>query len=158
VARGFDRGSGRWVMATAKPSKSDVHREIQQTFGSVPEWVTEIPDVALLGFWTLFRDMQLAETRIPNKYKELIGIAVSGATRCRYCVLFHTEAARLHGATDEEIAEASMMAGVSMMASTFLNAQAVDHDRFRKDTLDAIAYARRQMGPSGGAKKAAAHA
>jgi len=31
---------------------------------------------------------------------------VSGATRCRYCQVFHAEAARLNGATDEEIAEA----------------------------------------------------
>ena len=146
-------------MATAKPSKSDVHREIKEAFGSVPQWVTEIPDPALLGFWTLFRDMQLSETRIPNKYKELIGIAVSGATRCRYCVLFHTEAARLHGATDEEIAEASMMGGVTMMASTFLNAQSIDYERFRKDTLDAVTHARKHMGTVAGSKKAStAHA
>ncbi len=32
-------------------------------------------------------------------YKELIGIAVSGATHCRYCAYFHTEAAKLFGAT-----------------------------------------------------------
>ena len=146
-------------MATAKPTKSDVHREIKEAFGSVPEWVTEIPDPALLGFWTLFRDMQLSETRIPNKYKELIGLAVAGATRCRYCALFHTEAARLHGASDEEIAEASMMGGVSMMASTFLNAQAVDYERFKKDTLDAVAYARKHLGTTTGSKKTStAHA
>lgn len=146
-------------MATAKPSKSDVHREIKEAFGSVPEWVTEIPEPALLGFWTLFRDMQLSETRIPNKYKELIGLAVAGATRCRYCALFHTEAARLHGATDDEIAEASMMGGVSMMASTFLNAQAVDYERFKKDTLDAVSYARKQMGTTAAPKKTStAHA
>jgi hypothetical protein len=67
---------------------------------------------------------------------------VSGATRCRYCALFHAEAAKLFGATDEEIAEASMMAGFSMAASTFLNAQQVDYDTFHKETLDAIAYVR----------------
>ncbi|MFG3405457.1 carboxymuconolactone decarboxylase family protein [Streptomyces sp. NPDC048142] len=27
-------------------------------------------------------------------------------TKCRYCTLFHTEAAKLFGATDEEIQEA----------------------------------------------------
>ena len=146
-------------MATAKISKSDIHREIQEAFGSVPQWITQIPDAALAGFWTTFRDLELSETKIPNKYKELIGIAVSGATRCRYCALFHTEAARLHGATDEEIAEASMMAGLTMMASTFLNADQVDYERFRKDTLDAVAYARKHMGPPVAGKKAStAHA
>jgi AhpD family alkylhydroperoxidase len=67
---------------------------------------------------------------------------VSGATRCRYCALFHTEAAKLFGASDEEIAEASMMAALTMAGSTFLNAQQVDYDTFRRETLDAVAYAR----------------
>ena len=94
------------------------------------------------GFWSLERDFYLAETQIPNKYKELIGVAVSGATRCKYCTLFHTEAARLFGATDEEIREASMMAGMTMCASTFLNAQQIDYAEFRKETLEMVAFAR----------------
>ncbi len=123
-------------------SRSKVRDEMKEMFGQSPSWVDEIPDTALEGFWTLMRDFQLAETRIPNKYKELIGLGVSGATRCRYCTLFHTEAAKLFGATDEEIAEASMMAGHTMAASTFLNAQQVDYDTFRRETLEMIAYAR----------------
>lgn len=126
-------------------NKGDIYREIEGTFGSVPTFIRQMPDEALLGFWSLERDFELAETRIPSKYKELIGLAVSGATRCRYCVLFHTEAARLQGATDEEIAEASMLAGVTMMASTFLNAQGTDYELFRRETLDIVAYARNQM-------------
>jgi AhpD family alkylhydroperoxidase len=122
-----------------------IQQEMKETFGLVPSWVKEMPDAALGGFWTMMRDFQLAETRIPNKYKELIGVAVSGATRCRYCALFHTEAARLFGATDEEIAEASMMAAHTMGASTFLNAQQVDYEQFRKETLESIAYVRQQQ-------------
>ena len=126
-------------------TKSDVSKEIEQTFGQVPEWVRALPDAALAGFWGLFRDFYLAETKIPNKYKELIGLGVSGATRCKYCALFHTESARLHGATDEEIAEASMMAGVTMMASTFVNAEQIDYERFRKETLDIVAFVKKEQ-------------
>jgi AhpD family alkylhydroperoxidase len=118
------------------------YAEIQQMFGKVPSWIQEIPPAALSGFWTLMRDVQFSETRIPNKYKELIGLGISGATRCRYCALFHTEAAKLFGATDEEIAEASMMAGLTMMASTFLNAQQTDYEQFRKETLEAVSFVR----------------
>lgn len=122
------------------------YAEIQEAFGQVPTWVQEIPETAIGGFWAMFRDFYLAETHIPNKYKELIGLAVSGATRCRYCALFHTEAARLHGATDEEIAEASTMAGVTMMGSTFLNAQQTDYEQFRRETLEIVAYVKSQQG------------
>src|SRR5688572_2225117 len=97
-------------MATAvNIDKGALYREIEQMFGQVPQWIRTLPDSGLAGFWTVFRDFYLAETKIPNKYKELIGLGVSAATRCRYCTLFHTEAARLAGATDDEIAEASLM-------------------------------------------------
>ena len=84
-------------------------------FGQVPTWVRELPESALGGFWSGMRDFELAETVLPNKTKELIGIAVSGATRCRYCTLFHTEAATASCgyATRRRIAEAAAMAEIS---------------------------------------------
>ncbi|HTP50078.1 MAG TPA: carboxymuconolactone decarboxylase family protein [Anaeromyxobacteraceae bacterium] len=124
---------------------SKIREEMKEAFGKVPSWTEDMPESALEGFWTLMRDFQLAETKIPNKYKELIGLGVSGATRCRYCTLFHTEAAKLFGATDEEIAEAAMMAAHTMAASTFVNSMQVDYESFRRETVDAIAYARSHM-------------
>jgi AhpD family alkylhydroperoxidase len=122
-----------------------IHKEVADMFGQVPSWIRELPDPALGGFWATMRDFELAETALPNKTKELIGIAVSGATRCRYCTLFHTEAARLFGATDAEIAEAAAMGGHTMYASTFVNAVQVDYDQFRRETLDVIAYVRQHQ-------------
>ena len=149
-------------MATVDKAKlgntSGIRDEMKRMLGQVPGWVNDMPEAALPGFWSMMRDFQLAETSIPCKYKELIGLAVSGATRCRYCALFHTEAARLNGATDEEIAEASAMGGFTMMASTFLNAQQVDYDEFRKDTLEAIAYVRAQQGQPSRASSATTQA
>ena len=121
-----------------------IHKEVESMFGQVPSWMRELPESTLTGFWTTMRDFELAETALPNKTKELIGIAVSGATRCRYCALFHTEAARLFGATDAEIAEAAAFGGYTMYASTFINAMQVDYDEFRQQTLDMVAYARKQ--------------
>jgi AhpD family alkylhydroperoxidase len=140
-------------------TKSEMFREVESAFGRVPEWMRDVPESAA-GFWILFRDFYLAETKIPSKYKELIGLGVSGATRCRYCALFHTEAARLHGATDEEIAEASMMAGVTMCASTFLNAQQADYEKFSEETRDIVAFVKNQAAqPSKkGAQAPAQHA
>jgi AhpD family alkylhydroperoxidase len=129
--------------------REQVYQEVEQMFGQVPSWFREVPSGGLPGFWSTMRDFQLAETRIPNKYKELIGLAVSGATRCRYCALFHTEAARFFGATDEEIAEAALMAGHTMNASTFLNAAQTDYDTFREETLAMIAHVRERGAEAG---------
>ncbi len=131
------------TVETRTANLSKIREEIKQAFGKVPGWVNEMPPSALEGFWLTMRDFQLGETTIPNKYKELIGLAVSGATRCKYCALFHTEAAKLFGATDEEIREAALMAAHTMSASTFVNAMQIDYDDFRRETLEAIAYVRR---------------
>jgi len=122
-----------------------VFAEVEQTFGLVPAWFREVPESALPSLWGQFRDFYLADTKIPNKYKELIGLGVSGATRCRYCALFHTEAARLWGATEEEIAEASMMAAFTMGASTFVNAIQTDYETFKKETEAVVAYVRAKL-------------
>jgi AhpD family alkylhydroperoxidase len=125
--------------------RQETYKEVTEALGLVPQWMEQMPEGALQGFWGVARDFWLKETKIPNKYKELIGIAVSGATRCKYCALFHTEAARLFGATDDEIAEASMMSGITMFGSTFINAQQIDYERFQKETRDIVAHVRKRQ-------------
>ncbi|MEE8472955.1 MAG: carboxymuconolactone decarboxylase family protein, partial [Dehalococcoidia bacterium] len=55
------------------------------------------------------KGVQLGETRIPAKYKMLIGVAVAAALRSPHCSYFGTEAAKLRGATDDEIREAVLV-------------------------------------------------
>jgi AhpD family alkylhydroperoxidase len=128
-------------------TREEVNREIEETLGLVPQFMKDVPDYLIESEWESFKNLQLSDqTAIPNKYKELIGLGVSGATRCRYCVYFHTEAARLFGATDEEITEASLVAKNTMAWSTFLNSMQYDFDEFRRE-FDRIAdHVRAQMG------------
>jgi AhpD family alkylhydroperoxidase len=126
-------------------TRSEVESDIRETLGLVPEFLDAVPDYLIESEWTSFKSLELGETAIPNKYKELIGLGVSGATRCRYCAYFHTEAARLFGATDEEIAEAALMAKHTMGWSTYLNSMQFDYDRFTEE-FDRIAdHVRSQM-------------
>src|SRR6476469_800537 len=91
---------------TILEERHEVERDIEETLGLVPDFFRRVPDYLLPTEWASFKSLELSDqTAIPNKYKELIGLAVSGATRCRYCVHFHTEAARLFGATEEEVTE-----------------------------------------------------
>jgi AhpD family alkylhydroperoxidase len=126
-------------------NRQDVYKEVKEALGIVPQWLEQMPEGVLQGFWVQARDFWLKETKIPNKYKELIGVAVSGATRCKYCALFHTEAARLFGATDEEIAEASAMGALTMMGSTFINAQQIDYEKFTEETRAIVAHVKRKL-------------
>ena len=118
-------------------TRTAVEADMQETLGLVPGFFQTVPDYLIATEWASFKALTLSETEIPNKYKELIGLAVSGATRCRYCAYYHTEAARLFGATEEEIVEASLMAKNTMGWSTYLNSLQIDYDTFTAE-LDAI--------------------
>jgi AhpD family alkylhydroperoxidase len=47
---------------------------------------------------------------IPLKYKELMAVAVALTTQCPYCIEIHTGKAKKAGATEQELAETTMIA------------------------------------------------
>ncbi len=57
-----------------------------------------------------FSAAAMADGAIPAKYKELIAIAVAVTTQCPYCIDFHATSAKKLGVTDQEIAEAALVA------------------------------------------------
>ena len=108
--------------------------EIQNTFGFVPDFIKGVPDALLPGFWAGITGLEMNPvTKLDGKTKELIGLAVAAQVPCEYCIYFHTEAARLNGATDEEIKEAVAMASLTRMGSTILNGNQTDKAQFKKD-------------------------
>jgi len=126
-------------------SRAEVEADITETLGLVPEFIGNVPDFLIDTEWSSYKKLMLSETEIPNKYKELIGLGVSGATRCKYCAYYHAEAARLFGATEEEINEAALVAKNTMGWSTYLNTLQFDYDKF-VDEFDRIAaHVRSQM-------------
>jgi AhpD family alkylhydroperoxidase len=125
--------------------RHEVDRDIEETLGLVPEFFKRVPDYLLPTEWASFKSLELGETAIPNKYKELIGLAVSGATRCRYCAYFHSEAARLFGATEDEITETALIAKNTMGWSTYLNTLQFEYDEFTREFDQITAHVREQM-------------
>jgi AhpD family alkylhydroperoxidase len=125
-------------------SRSDVHQEMKEMFGTVISFVDHIPDEFIDSEWDLIKRVQFGETLIPNKYKELIGLAVAAVTRCRYCALFHTEAAKLFGATDAEVEEAVHYTKLVSGWSTYINGLQVNYEEFANEVAQVAAYVREQ--------------
>ena len=119
-------------MANSRP-RAEVEKEMKDTLGLVPSFFKSIPDEFFDFEWELFKRLELGKTLIPNKYKELMGVAIHSETKCRYCTLFHTEAARLFGATENEIQEAVHYAKMSVGWSTYLNGIQQDYDQFKEE-------------------------
>jgi AhpD family alkylhydroperoxidase len=127
-------------------NRTEVYKDIEGVFGFVPTFLKTVPDSSLELEWNLMKRVQFEEGPIPNKYRELIGIAVSGIAKCRYCSLFHTELAKLNGATDAEIEDAVHFAKSSAGWSTYLNGLQVDYDQFKEEVRRAADYVRSKQG------------
>lgn len=124
--------------ADADEAARAAYADMEATLGSVPGMFKVFPQAGIAGAWNEFKSIQLnPETALDGKTKELMGLAIASQIPCHYCVYFHTAAARLNGATDEEIAEAVAMAAIVRHWSTVLNGMQVDPAVFKQET-DAI--------------------
>ena len=121
-------------------TRKEIFQEIEKTLGLVPSFFKLLPDRSLELEWNLFKTLQLEGSPIPNKYKELIGVAISAVTKCKYCSFFHTEVAKLFGASDEEIEDAVHYAKSSAGWSAYLNGLQVDYEQFKSELLQSVEY------------------
>lgn len=126
-------------------TRAEVYKDIEETFGLVPSFIKLIPDSTLELEWKLMKQVQLAEGVIPNKYRELIGLGVAAATKCKYCAFFHAEVAKLMGATEAELEEAVHYAKSTAGWSAYINGMQVDYEQFKAEILQACEYVRKQQ-------------
>ena len=120
-------------------------KEIEESFGFIPSFFKLLPDEYLASEWDLQKRITLEETLIPNKYKELIGLAIAATTRCKYCTYYHTEVAKLFGATDEEVEEAMHLTKQVLGWSTYINGMQLDYEQFKKEIDLAVKHVKSTM-------------
>ena len=112
----------------------EVLQDVEKVFGGVPTFVTKIANAALPGFWVLEKGLELGEnTALDAKTKALISLAVASQIPCQYCVWVDTNTLKSLGATDQEIAEAVAMAGLTRFTSTQLYGLQIDMEQFRTE-------------------------
>jgi AhpD family alkylhydroperoxidase len=120
--------------------------EIQQMFGTVPDFFKRFPSEGLAGAWKEMRDVEMSpKTALADKHKSLIGLAVASQIPCVYCLAADTEFAKLAGATDREIAEAVGMAALTRHWSTLLNGLQTDEMAFKRDVDKLVKGAKKSM-------------
>jgi AhpD family alkylhydroperoxidase len=57
-----------------------------------------------------FDQAAVKDGAIPVKYKELMAVAVALTTQCPYCIDIHARKAKQAGATEQELAETTLVA------------------------------------------------
>lgn len=112
----------------------DVLKDIEETLGIIPGYMKVLPEDVLIHDWALYKKYGFEETKIPSKYKEMIGLAVAANIKCPYCQYDHLDAAKLAGTTEEELAELYYIASFTSRWSAMLHAQNYDMETFIKES------------------------
>ena len=115
-------------------------QDIKKTMGVVLDQFKTIPHDVVPHEWAVMKEYSFGETKIPAKYKELMGLAVAATIKCPYCIYFHTHAAKMNGATDDEIAETAFLARFTTGWSEMLHATSIDLAEFKKQVGEVEAY------------------
>jgi AhpD family alkylhydroperoxidase len=69
----------------------------------------ELAPDAMKGF-VAFDEAAFKDGAIPLKHKELMAVAVALTTQCPYCIEIHSRKAKKAGATQQELAETTLVA------------------------------------------------
>lgn len=131
-------------------NREQINNEIKEMLGIVPTMFASIPDSTIEEEWNLFKKVGLDEAPIANKNRELIGLAISSVSKCRYCVHFHTEIAKLFGATDEEIEFAIHFAKHTAGWSAYINGLGQDFSEFKSEIKQVTTHVSKMLKQSKG--------
>lgn len=91
-------------------SHDAVVAEINQTFGFAPKWLTDIPEPLMTQDWIEITDWELQSSPLPDRVKNLAGLAAAAAGRCPYCTYFYKKGTAMVGCTEQEVNEAISVA------------------------------------------------
>lgn len=112
----------------------DILKDIEETLGIVPGYMKALPKDVLIHDWALYKKYSIEESKIPAKYKEMIGLAIAANIKCPYCQYDHLEAAKSEGSTEEELSELFYLASFTSRWSSILHAQNYDWETFIEES------------------------
>lgn len=122
----------------------DVYRDAKKMWGFVPMFISKFPRQAIAGAWNEYNGVMLnPDTKISEKERSLIALAVAAQIPCGYCISMDKRSAKSMGASETEINEAIAMASATRHWSTILNGSMTDEKQFRSETDSIIAFVKK---------------
>lgn len=107
------------------PEAQATYAEARKMMGTVPAALRYTSERSVASVWAEIKALQLnPQTALSGKTKELIGLGVAAQIPCQFCVYFHQEAAKLNGATEAELREATTVTAMVRHWATVTDGQA----------------------------------
>ncbi|MDO8682394.1 MAG: hypothetical protein Q7N50_02800 [Armatimonadota bacterium] len=125
-------------------TREEIYREIEDTMGMVPTLFKYVPDQYLEQEWNSWKNSMTAEKAIPNKWQALIGLGMQAAVSDKYGIFWCAQAARMSGATEEEIREVAYMARMDMGWGPYVRANQMDFEEFKREVTQIMEHMKSQ--------------
>jgi AhpD family alkylhydroperoxidase len=120
--------------------RDTVDREMKELAGTCMAVLDQVADEVVDAEWQLLKWSLFEETLIPNRYRALIAVGVAVVLRCRYAIRLHTEMARVHGASEAEIAASVHHATLVSAWSARMNGVGVDAAEFAAEVERVVSH------------------
>ena len=130
-----------------------VKAEMEAAFGIYPQFMQVLPKHLQAAAWEMMKARGNPKAALSAKNSELIGLAVAAQVPCNYCVYFHTQMAKMLGASEEEIQEAVAMAAHTRHWSTVLNGAGIEFEAFKAEFDQMLAFLKKQSEAKQSSKK-----
>ena len=114
-------------------AREDIYNEIKGALGGVPGFFEQMDDAQLEHLWSALRDGFLTETSFSLKDTALIALGASYAAGCEYWIEFHTQTARLVGASEDNLKDAKNIAEAVNEWSKFLYGIKYDMKKWKEE-------------------------
>jgi len=124
-------------------TREEILNQITQAFGSVPQWLSGLPDPQLEHQWGLVAWV-LSDSKLSARDKALVAFGVAAAIHCPYLTPFHTEQLRLSGMDDTQIQEASAVTSVVVGFSACLHGINYSVEQFLRELDETVSYIKSQ--------------
>ena len=121
-----------------------VKAEMEAAFGIYPKFMQVFPKHLQPAAWEMIKARGNPEAALAAKYSELIGLGVAAQIPCDYCVYYHTQMAKMLGASDAEIQETIAMAADTRHWSTVLNGSNIQFEAFKTEVDQMLAFVQKQ--------------
>ena len=133
-----------FLILVTSPTIADtqnIYQDIRKELGILPSFLKDYPPFSIAGAWMDMKGLWFnPQTVIPQKYKELIALAVANQVPCRFGQIFHSELASLYKASELEKKEAVAVASLTRKWSAFFHGIQLDAGEYRSETDKALRY------------------
>jgi len=136
------------VWAQETQSSDKIQQEMEEMLGTSLDFMSQVPEHLQELAWEMMKARQNPEAALSAKNAELVSLGVASQIPCNYCVYYHTQMAKLLGASEGEIKEAVENAANTRYWSTVLNGTGADYQAFKEDIDQVVAHLQEQAATS----------